>query len=71
MHMGACKDYMKLYIMLSPNHTFVYNIITPHHQLHVMFFATWQSFKNIFSLGHEKDLSTTLSFVHFVEMLIV
>jgi hypothetical protein len=71
MHMGACKDYMKLYIMLSTNHTFVYNIIAPHHQLHVMFFATWQAFKNFFSLGLKKNLVTILSLIHFVEVLIV
>jgi hypothetical protein len=26
MHMGVYKDYMKLYIILSPNHAFAYNI---------------------------------------------
>jgi hypothetical protein len=62
MHMGACKDYTKLYIMLSPNHAFAYNIVALHHQLHVMFFTTWQSFKKINSLGFEKNLVTTFSY---------
>jgi len=32
--MGAWKDYMKLFILLSPNKTFVYNIVTTfHHHL--------------------------------------
>jgi len=31
MDVGAYKDYMKLYIVLSPNHAFAYNIVVLHH----------------------------------------
>jgi hypothetical protein len=31
MHVGVYKEYMKLYIVLSPNHTFAYNIVVFHH----------------------------------------
>jgi len=40
MDVGAYKDYMKLYIVLSPNHAFAYNIVVLHHHIHVMFFTT-------------------------------
>jgi len=68
MHVGACKDYMKQYIILSPNHTFAYNIVVLHHQLHVIFLQLGNISRIIFQVL--KKTLQQLFLIHFVEMLI-
>jgi hypothetical protein len=33
LHMGVWKDYIKLFILLSPNHAYGYNIVVAFHHL--------------------------------------
>jgi hypothetical protein len=50
--MGACKDYLKLFILLSPNQAFVYNIVVGFHH-HLVFKKSF--FEYIVSLMGRKS----------------